>query len=321
MTDLKAISENKTLIAIIGPTASGKTETAVELSRLIPAEVISADSRQIFKYMDIGTAKPTREELDAVKHHFIDIVEPDEYYSAGVFGKEAEIVAEGIFAFGKLPLVVGGSGLYIKALCEGLFEDVLIHEGKGEIRMELNSALEQKGIEFLYNELMSVDRESAEKYTDRNPRRIMRALEYYRLAGVKFSSAHANSINKPFNTIYYGIESKREKLYNRINTRAESMWKSGLIEETKSIINKGYSPSLNSLNTVGYKECLSFLDGKMTEKEALDKMKQATRNYAKRQMTWFRKIENVRWIEGSPQLIAKEIFNDFTKKNILYNVV
>ncbi len=310
MSGIGNLMKNNIVIAIIGPTASGKTETAIELSKLIPSEVISADSRQIYKYMDIGTAKPTKEELAAAKHHFIDIVNPDDYYSAGVFGNEAENAALEIIGRSKIPVVAGGSGLYIKALCEGLFEEESEHKGSLGIRQELESELKSNGIDILFDRLKNVDPVSAEKYIDKNPRRVLRALEYYLLSGKPISEAHISTGQKPFVTYYYGIKTDREALYDRINKRAEIMWASGLIEETKSLMNMGYSPSLNSMNTVGYKECIAYIEGKMPEPEALDKMKQATRNYAKRQMTWFRKIDKINWLEGSPKQIAQQIFRD-----------
>ncbi len=179
----------KNVIVILGPTASGKTEASIELSELIDCEIISADSRQIYRKLDIGTAKPTNEEQQKVKHHFIDILNLDEYYSAGIFGEQADILIHEIFSKNKMPLIVGGSGLYIKALCEGLFEEDIKYN-VDEVRENLTKKYIEQGIDSLYNELKSIDIDSAELYKDKNPRRILRALEYYHATGNSFSKAH-----------------------------------------------------------------------------------------------------------------------------------
>ena len=219
------------LIVILGPTASGKTEVSLELSELLPIEIISADSRQIYKYLDIGTAKPTKEERTKVKHHFIDITKPDEYYSAGRFGIDAENIANEIINKKKIPVVVGGSGLYIQALCEGLFnEEKDIDSIK--IRVELQSQFEKEGIEPLYEELKQVDSTSAELYSDKIPRRIIRALKFWYSSGIPISEAQkANAILKNFNILYFGIELERDVLYERINQRSEKMWKQACPEK------------------------------------------------------------------------------------------
>ncbi len=296
------------MIVILGPTASGKTATALELSKLLPSEIISADSRQVFRYLNIGTAKPVPEELAAVKHHFIDIVDPDEYYSAGRFGDEASEVANDILNRGKIPVVVGGSGLYIRSLCEGFFEEEDSPQDREDTRQKLEKKLQAQGIGVLYSELEKVDPDSAKTYSDRNPRRIVRALEYFYNYNEPFSRAHKmRKTERDFRVMYFGIDLERQELYRRINARSELMWKTGLIEETKAVLASGYSRDLNSLNTVGYKECIAYLMKEMTEQQAIDKMKQSTRNYAKRQMTWFRKTEGVRWLSGTPAECASAV--------------
>ena len=179
----------KNVIVILGPTASGKTDASIELSKFIDCEIISADSRQIYRELDIGTAKPAKEEQKKVIHHFIDILNPDEYYSAGLFGNQADGIIHNIFYRNKMPLIVGGSGLYIKALCEGLFDEDIDYD-LDEVRKNLTRKLNERGIEELYNELASVDKESAELYKDKNPRRILRALEYFYATGITLSNAH-----------------------------------------------------------------------------------------------------------------------------------
>ena len=296
------------VIVILGPTASGKTDVSIELSKFIECEIISADSRQIYRYLDIGTAKPTINELNKVKHHFIDILNPDEYFSAGLFGKMGEAVIDELFNKNKIPVIAGGSGLYIKALCEGLFAEDKIDD-TNEIRKILNNRLQSEGIENLYDELVKADYESALLYSDKNPRRILRALEYYHLTGLPLSKAHKEKCDKKnFTALYFGIRFEREILYDRINKRSEFMWEDGLVDETIKVIEMGYSQELNSLNTVGYKECLSYLKGDITRIRAIELTKQNTRRYAKRQMTWFRKNENINWLDGgNDKLIAEKI--------------
>lgn len=299
------------LYVIVGPTASGKTALALELAKHKNIEIISADSRQLFKYMTIGTAKPNSEEIAVCPHHFIDFLEPSEYYSAGIFGDEAEIRAKEIAARGNIPVVVGGSGLYVKSLCEGFFEDESTNEDVLKIRKILEAELAEKGREAMYEELKLVDPDSAEKYIDRNPRRIVRALEYFRANGEPFSSSQkVKSSKRNFDSYFFGIEYPREVLYDRINLRSEIMWQNGLPQETKSILDMGFQPNLNSLNTVGYKETIQFLNGEISELEAVEKIKQNTRRYAKRQLTWFRnQYPDMTWFGGDIASNAIEISN------------
>jgi tRNA dimethylallyltransferase len=312
------ILKDKLLVIIGGPTASGKTGASIELSKLLDIEVISADSRQIFKHMDIGTAKASKEEQDAVPHHFIDIVEPDELYSAGRFGDEATIVANDIIKRGKVPCVVGGSGLYIKALAEGLF-----NEEKNpkllKIREKLNTEYKKQGIDVMFSRLRTIDPKSAEMYADRNPRRVIRALEYFELNEMPFSEAHKDLATiRDFKPKYFAINYDRKKLYERIDRRAEMMWQGGLIEETKKVLEMGYSKECNSLNSPGYKEVIEFLDGELTEDKALEKMQMMTRRFSKRQFTWFKKVDRVKWLMGNDKEIAEKIagkLNDIYEEN------
>jgi tRNA dimethylallyltransferase len=313
-------------IAIVGATASGKTATSLELASLlasqgIECEIISADSRQLYRHLTIGTAKPSQQELARVPHHFIDCKNPDEMCSAGEFGAEAAQILAGIRERGKLPLIVGGAGLYLRALADGFFDETA-HIEKGEdyeqrietLRDLLNTRLETDGYEALYAELQSIDPASASKYAERNPRRIIRALEYYYATGTPLSTAHQTShVERTFTTQFFGVDVERHELYQRINARAEAMFENGIIEETASVLAMGYAPSVNSLNTVGYKECLSLLRGEMSRDRALELTQQNTRRYAKRQLTWFRRDARICWLAGSPQVIAQEIMCDFLK--------
>jgi len=303
---------NKKVIVIEGPTASGKTEVSLELAKLMSVEIISADSRQVFKYLDIGTAKPNKEELSAVQHHLIDFLEPDEYYSAGVFGDDAERLVSEIYARNAVPLVVGGSGLYIDSLCFGLCEeDSNVQEQRMEIREELNQRLIKYGKDKLYEDLMKVDPISAQKYPDRNPMRIIRALEYFMIHKIPLSTAHRTLTNREIEPFFFDITHERESLYNRINLRTEIMWESGLVEETQRVLDMGFPPTLNSLNTVGYKECIAFLKGDMSKSTAIVEMKKNTRRYAKRQTTWFKRYENMVHLSGTSAKIAQKILKCF----------
>jgi len=311
-TDLhKKLIDKKSVIVILGPTASGKTGTAVELNKLLEIEVISADSRQIYKHLSIGTAKPEPEELQAVKHHLVDFLDPAIVYSAGQFEKDADITAKNIIGKNKIPALVGGSGLYIQSFCEGLF-----NEGKEknlEVRNKIEERMKNEGIDPLYDELLIYDPELAAKYPDKNPRRVTRALEYYHTTGVALSKAHQLFAKKKDVTcIKFGIETQRDLLYGKINRRAEIMWENGLIEETQSVLDMGYSADLNSLNTVGYKECIAYLTGDLSREEALEKMKINTRRYAKRQITWFKRFDDIIWLSGSKTDIALKIFKNLT---------
>lgn len=330
---MKQIKKYPKIIFIIGPTASGKTDVALRLAELIKAsgnidftteassainpindvEVISADSRQIYKFMDIGTAKPSPEELASVKHHFIDIVRPNEYFSAGLFGDKAAKLINKLIHKNTLPIVVGGSGLYIKSLAEGFFnEGITDLRTKENVRKNLDSRLIEFGIETLYNDLMKIDPVAARLYNDMNPRRVIRALEHYTLTGkpISLSWAKTKSIRK-FKPLYFGIYWQRERLYERINSRTELMWQNGLVDETEKLLKMGFASDLNALNTVGYKETIAYLKGEISQNQSIEDIKKHTRNYAKRQLTWFKSYENLIWLDGSPIDIANQVWSKY----------
>lgn len=302
------------IVAIIGPTAVGKTNLALELSSYGNFEVISADSRQIYRHLDIGTAKPTLEEQQSIIHHCIDILNPSDYYSAGNFAVDAKKSYLEIINRGKYPLLVGGSGLYIKAMIEGfsLIEDISTEKNQKiqQVRDDLEKVLEHYGKDFLFEELRKVDPSAAEAYPDKNPRRVIRALEYYYSTGQLFSSTFSIEKYDNFIPYYIGINNNRELLYTIINNRVDKMWEIGLVEETKKVLEMGYSKDLNSLNTVGYKETISYLDSLITKEQAIELIKRNSRRYAKRQITWFKAIENVHWNrinEVNAENIAEDI--------------
>ena len=283
------------VIVIVGPTCSGKTKLGIKLAEKINGEIISADSRQIYKYLDIGTAKPAKEVLERIKHYFISQLEPDEEFNVSKFEWESLKIIDNLFKEGKQPIVVGGTGLYIKGLIDGIFDTVDTDE---EYRKELLRLKAEFGNEYLYNELKKVDPESAANMQPSNWKRIIRALEVYHLTGEKIG-AHQKKYKREidYNFVQYGLNWDRKILYKNIEHRVDEMIKTGLVEEIKKIISKGYDKKLNSLNTVGYKEVISYLDGEITLERAIELIKRNTRRFAKRQMTWFRKDERIKWYD------------------------
>jgi len=278
---------------IVGPTAVGKTALSILLAQKLNSEIISADSRQIFKYMDIGTAKVERDLQQKIPHHFIDILEPDAYYSAGMFAKAARLKIYELLQREILPIVVGGSGLYIRALTDGIFEV----DAKDEVlRNNLLKRAEQEGLEALYKELQNVDPVYSAKLSTNDKRRILRALEVYLITGRSFSDWH-NEKTEPalFETIFFGLNSDRPQLYNRINERVEQMLQQGLVDEVQKLQQMGYHRKLNALNTVGYKEVFSYLAGEITFSEMSDLIKRNSRRYAKRQLTWYNADQRIKW--------------------------
>lgn len=292
---------NKRVIVITGPTASGKTKLSIELARKLSTEIISADSRQLYKLMDICTAKPSEIELKTVKHHLIDNLNPDDYYNAGKFVSDSQEIIEMLHEVKKVPIICGGTGLYLKALFDGLFTEKQPLNNIN-IREQLNQRFDSDGIETLQNELKSVDIDSYNSIEIQNPHRLIRALEYYYSTGESIVKAQNRTTKqKDLNPIYFAIDYPREILYNRINIRCEQMWNNGLVKEYQNLLSLGYSKDLNSLNTVGYKEVEMYLNKQLTQKMALEELKKNTRRYAKRQITWFRKNKNIKWIDHSIQ--------------------
>ncbi len=283
------------VIVIVGPTCSGKTELGIRLADKLDGELISADSRQIYKYLDIGTAKPEEHDLKKIKHYFIDQLEPDKDFNVSKFEKEALKIIEEIFRKNKQPIVVGGTGLYIKALIDGIFDTVDTHE---EYRLKLLELKDKFGNEFLYDKLKQVDPESARKMQPSNWKRIIRALEVYHLTGEKIG-VHQQKYEREvdFYFVQYGLNWERKTLYKNIESRVDKMIETGLVDEVKGVIWKGFNKDLNSLNTVGYKEIISFIEGEITLERAVELIKRNTRRYAKRQMTWFRKDQRIKWFD------------------------
>lgn len=274
------------VIAVVGPTASGKTKLAIELAHKLDGEIISADSRLVYKGFDIASAKPTLEEREGIPHHLIDIVEPEFDYSAGKFAEDAKIAIQDILSRDKTPIVAGGTGLYFRVLLEHY--DL----PKVETNYELRAKLEKRTREDLLEELEKVDKITYERVKDANFRRIVRAMELITLLEKPLSEVQIQKEPE------YDVEwimpeiPSREWLYDRINKRVDVMYEMGIVEETKALIEK-HGRISNIIDTIGYKEILTYLDGESTLEKALDKLKQHTRNYAKRQLTWFRKNPNL----------------------------
>jgi len=283
------------VIVIVGPTCSGKTELGLLLAGAINSEIISADSRQFYKHLNIGTAKPGQNILRKIKHHFIDSLNPGEYYNASKFEKDALGICEKLILNNKIPIIVGGSGLYIKAVIDGIFNSADLDV---DYRNYLINQKELFGNEYIYNELIKVDPESASKMLPQNWKRVLRALEVYHQTGEKIwkqQQKHKRSLNLKF--YQYGLKWEREKLYRNIEERVDKMIKDGLVEEVINILTIGFDKNLNSLNTVGYKEIISYLDEEITFERAVELIKRNTRRYAKRQLTWFRKDNRIKWFD------------------------
>jgi len=300
------------VIVLVGPTCSGKTRIGISLAKKINSEIISADSRQIYKYLTIGTAKPTTDELSQVKHHFVDFLEPGCEYNVSRFETEALEKIEQIMTKGKIPIVVGGSGLYIRAMIDGIFNSVDVDE---EYRFELNEKREQFGNEFLFKELKKVDPLSTKKMLPQNWKRVMRALEVFHITGEPISKFHDEyKRENKYNFMQYGLEWDRSILYKNIEARIDGMIEEGLVEEVKQILTMGYSGKNNALNTVGYKEIISYLENEISLERAVELIKRNTRRYAKRQLTWFRKDERIKWLH-----ISGENDLDSIPSQILYS--
>jgi tRNA dimethylallyltransferase len=285
------------VIVITGPTCSGKTYLSIETASLLKSEIISADSRQIYKKLNIGTAKPSQQDLNKVKHHLINILNPDEDYNANKFSFDAENILSSLIADKKTPIVTGGTGLYIKALVDGIAASADKDE---EIREQLLNKKKQFGNEHLYEELKNIDPVSASKMLPQNWKRVIRALEVFYATGKPIWQHHNSQKQKSkFSFYQIGLLWNRSILYQNINDRVDNMIRDGLVEEVEKILNDGYDKSLNSLNTVGYKEIISYLSDNISLNRAIELIKRNTRHYAKRQMTWFKADKRIDWYQIS----------------------
>jgi tRNA dimethylallyltransferase len=291
---INGLKENKVLL-LVGPTASGKTELSIRIAHALGGEIVSADSRQVYRYMDIGTAKPTREERAGIPHHFIDIRTPEQYYSAGEYGREARQCIAQLTADSIVPIVVGGSGFYVEALVDGLFAPQVSDPG---VKEQWRERIRQEGVEHVYAVLERIDPVTARRLHPNDEQRIVRALEVFDISGVPISAfRETRRIAADFVPVFVGLLRDRKSLNERIEMRVDAMIRHGLVEEVESLKNMGYSPRVNALRTVGYQEVFEYLDGTVTFAEMVASIKAHTRQYAKRQMTWFRRDLRIFWIK------------------------
>ena len=287
----------KPLIILTGPTAVGKTKASIGLAKALNGEIISADSMQVYKYMDIGSAKIRPEEMDGVKHYLIDELDPNEEFHVVRFQQMAKAAMEEIYAKGKVPIVVGGTGFYIQALLYDI--DFSENEEDTAYREELEKIAEDKGAEYLHDMLREIDPESADVIHANNVKRVIRALEFYKLTGQKISKHNEKERAKesPYEFCYFVLNDDRQLLYDRIDLRIDKMIEDGLLEEVSALKNKGYTKDMVSMQGLGYKEILDYLNGECSLEEAIYVLKRDTRHFAKRQLTWFRRERDVIWVD------------------------
>jgi len=305
MSLLKAFLESKInvneykkpLVIIGGPTASGKSKLGVELAKIIGGQIISADSMQVYRGMDIGTAKVTESEMDGIKHYGIDILDPSEAFNVTVFQSMAEQAMEKIYEDGDIPIVVGGTGFYIQALLYGIeFNEA---EGDGKLRAELQEIADTYGAEHLHNMLKECDPLAAELIHPNNIKRVIRAIEYNRLTGELISEHNAAQMTNDakYNYAYFALTDDREVLYERIDRRVDKMIDDGLVEEVRKLLDQGLTRDMVSMQGIGYKEIIAYLEGECSLDDAIYSIKKGSRNYAKRQLTWLRREKEVEWID------------------------
>ena len=309
----------KPLIVIAGPTACGKTDLSINLAEKIGGEIISGDSMQVYKLMDIGTAKPTAEETRGIPHFLIDELYPDEEYNVMIFQKKAKEYMKGIYDRGHIPIIVGGTGFYINAL---VYDNDFTEEESSSIRDELYRIAETEGKENLHDMLADIDVEYAKSIHPNNVKRVARAIEYYRLTGEKMSEHNKSAKEKesPYNTAFFVLNMDRQKLYERIDMRVDIMMENGLENEVRKLIDMGYSPELVSMQGLGYKEFIPYFNGEISLEKAVDDIKKYTRHFAKRQLTWFRRQTEGIWIDmtgGDKEKALSQIINEIEKRNIV----
>lgn len=289
--------EKKPLYVIAGPTASGKTACSIALAKEINGEIISADSMQIYKYMDIGSAKIMPEEMEGIKHYLVDELEPGEAFSVMKFQQMAKKAIKSIYAKGKVPIIVGGTGFYIQSVIYDI--DFTSTDKEKEVRKKVEKFYEQNGIDALYEWLQKVDIESTEKIHKNNVKRVKRAIEFYELTGEKISTHNEKQQQKksPYDVHFFVLTMEREILYDRINLRVDKMLEKGLIEEVTKLRDMGCTKDMVSMQGLGYKEILDYLEGEISLEEAIYLIKRDTRHFAKRQCTWFKREKEVQWID------------------------
>ncbi|MBQ7230208.1 MAG: tRNA (adenosine(37)-N6)-dimethylallyltransferase MiaA [Oscillospiraceae bacterium] len=296
------------IICVVGPTASGKTALAVELAKFTGGEVVSCDSMQIYRRLDIGTAKPTPEEMQGIRHHMIDIIEPDEDFSVGRYVEMATPIVEDILARGKTAIIAGGTGLYVDNLIKG--GEFAPTPATG-CREKLEERLQHEGLEALIEELRSIDPVALQK-SQNNPRRIIRALEVFQETGETITAHNQRTAALPprFDPLWIGVDYvNRQDLYDRIDLRVRLMVKDGLLDEIRQVLSSGIPEKATAMQAIGYKEFIDAMAGRATMEEAIAQVQQSSRRYAKRQLTWFKRNEKIHWLRRAPGQAAEEIFS------------
>lgn len=323
---MTAEHRKKPIIVLTGPTAVGKTALSIQLAKAVGGEIISADSMQVYRHMDIGSAKIKPEEMDGVPHHLIDVLGPEEDFNVVIFQHMAKEAMETIYKSGHIPIIAGGTGFYIQALLYDI--DFKENEEGSEIRRGLEALAAEKGAHVLHEMLRRADPESAEAIHENNVKRVIRALEYYRQTGEKISSHNEEERKKtsPYNFLYYVVNTDRDVLYKRIDKRVDIMVEEGLEEEVKSLRAIGIKRGMTSMQGLGYKEILDYLDGECTLEEAIYILKRDTRHFAKRQLTWFRRERDVRWLNlpefgNDTEKVVEKIMSDCVKNGLLSQTV
>lgn len=304
------------LVILTGPTAVGKTNLSIQLAKKMNMEIISADSMQIYKYMDVGSAKVTEDEMNGVKHYLIDEVTPDYSFSVSEFQERANDYINQIVKKGKLPLVTGGTGLYLNSLIYNM--DFAKSDADNELREMLRVELEENGIDYMYEKLKSLDEEAANRIHKNNTKRVIRAIEVC-MSGKKMSDFSSDlKLNEKYEPIIIVLNRDREHLYRRINKRVDIMISQGLEDEVKTLLNMGYSSDLVSMQGIGYKEIIKYLNNEYTYEEAIEIIKRDSRRYAKRQLTWFRRYENAKWFDldnyNDEKILLDDVISYIEKK-------
>lgn len=296
----------KPLLVLVGPTAIGKSRVAVDVAQCLNAEILTADSTQVYRGMNVGTDTPSETERQGVPHRLINLVDPDEPFNAGEFRRHATREIMRLHERGRLPFVVGGSGLYVRALLRGLWDSPPVDRS---LRRALERALRLRGGESMYQELSRVDPETARRLHPRDSVKVLRALEVYRQTGVPLSRAHRDAQGRaaPFHALTLGLTMDRAELYRRIDDRVDVELAKGLVVETRTLLAKGYSRDLVSMKSLGYRQMAEYLEGECSFDEAVRRLKRDTRRFAKRQMTWFRKESGVRWVEVQPEASSHSV--------------
>lgn len=295
------------LIVVAGPTASGKTRLAIDIAKSVNGEIVNADSMQIYKYMNIGSAKPTLEEQSEAKHHLIDFLDPDEEFSVADYTDLAHKVIAEIASCGKVPIMCGGTGLYINSVVNDItFGEI---ETDYKLREELNELAKQHGSQYLLDILKEFDPVSAQRLHPGNLRRIVRAIEFYRTTGIPISEHQEMTKQKEsrYEPLMLCVKWDREVLYDRINKRVDIMLNDGLLDEVKRLMEMGYTKELNSMKGIGYKEIIDYFEGNMSLEDTVNLIKQSSRRYAKRQLTWFRRDKRIHWLDANEDFLAEGI--------------